>query len=74
MPNSWSKWVYVQGFGCKYILFKKHVNMFECMEIAESICGGVVKTSYKKLPGHMPTVMVAEGIIEDNPPCLRLSP
>ena len=48
MPNSWSKQAYVQGFYCETIYFKKSVNMFENMEIAESIYEGVVKPSYKK--------------------------
>ena len=48
MPNSWSKQAYVQGFYFKYILFKKAVNMFERMEIAESIYKGVVEHFYKK--------------------------
>ena len=38
----------MQGFDCEYILFKKSVNMFELMEISESIYEGVVETSYKK--------------------------
>ena len=42
MPNIWSKQEYVQVFDCKYITFKKAVNMFEWMEIAESIYEGVV--------------------------------
>ena len=42
MPNSWSKKAYVQGFDCKYITFKKSVNMFECMDIAESIYESVL--------------------------------
>ena len=37
MPNIWSKQAYVQGFDCKYITFKNDVNMFERMDIAESI-------------------------------------
>ena len=37
MPNIWSKKLHVQGFYCEYITFKKAKNMFECMEIAESI-------------------------------------
>ena len=48
-PNSWSKQAYVQGFDCKSIPFKKSVNMFERMEIAESIYEGVVTPSYKKI-------------------------
>ena len=37
MPKSWSKQAYVRGFYCEYIPFKKTVNMFERMEIEESI-------------------------------------
>ena len=37
MPNSWSKQAYVQVFDCKYITFKKNVNMFGFMDISESI-------------------------------------
>ena len=37
MLNSWSKQAYVQGFDCKSITFKKDVNIFERMEISESI-------------------------------------
>ena len=58
MPNIWSKQAYVQGFDCKYILFKNSVNMFESMEIEEYIYRGVVKPFYKNLPGKMPTMMV----------------
>ena len=35
-------------FYCGTISFKKDVNIFERMEIAESIYEGVVTTSYKK--------------------------
>ena len=45
-PNSWSKQAYVQGFDCESILFKKAVNVFDRMEIAESIYKGVVELSY----------------------------
>ena len=64
VPNSWSKQAYVQGFGCESISFKKAVNMFERIEIAESIYGGVVEYSYKNLPKHMPTMMVTAVIRE----------
>ena len=47
MPNVWNSQVYVQGFIVN-ILLKQSVNMFEIMEIVESICEGVVETSYKK--------------------------
>ena len=45
MPNSWSKQAYVQGFDCESFFFKG-VNMFESMEIVESIYEGVVEPSY----------------------------
>ena len=48
MPNIWSKRVYVKGFDCESILFKKAVTMFERMEIAESIYEFVVEPSYTK--------------------------
>ena len=37
MPNSRSKQAYMKIFDCEYILFKMAVNMFENMEIVESI-------------------------------------
>ena len=52
--------VYVQGFDCEYILFKKYVNMFERMDIAEYIYKEVVEPSYKKLLGYISTVLVKE--------------
>ena len=48
LPNSCSNQVYVQGFYCKSITLKKSSNMFERMEITESIYKGVVEPSYKK--------------------------
>ena len=68
MPNSWSKHAYVQGFYGEYITFKKSVNMFERMEITESIYEGVVEPSYENLPGKTPTVLVTSDIREENPP------
>ena len=47
MSNSWSKQSNVQGFYCKYIYFLKAVNMFDSMEISESVYEGVVTPSYK---------------------------
>ena len=47
IPNIRSNQAYVQGFDCEYITLKD-VNMFECMEIDESIYEGVVGPSYKK--------------------------
>ena len=46
MPNRWSRQAYVQGFDCEYINSKKVVNMFERMEIDDSIYEGVVEPSY----------------------------
>ena len=37
MHNIWSKQAYVQGFDCESITFEKDVNMFDRMEISESI-------------------------------------
>ena len=48
MPQSLSNQAYVQVFDCEYILFKKSVNMFEQMDIAEYIYEGVVESLYKK--------------------------
>ena len=42
MTNSWSKQAYVHDFDCETIFPKKAVNMFERMEIAESIYEGAV--------------------------------
>ena len=47
-PNRWSNHAYVQVFYCESITFKAAVNMFECIEISESIYEVVVETSYKK--------------------------
>ena len=47
MPNSWSRQACAQGFDFEYMTFKKSVNMFECMEIDESIYKGVVEPYYK---------------------------
>ena len=46
MPNSWSKQAYVQVFDCESITFKAFFDMFEHMEIAESIYELVLETSY----------------------------
>ena len=74
MPDSWSNQACVQGFDCESITLKKVVNMFEHMEIAESIYEGVVEPSYKNIPGQTPTVLVTAGIIEENPPRLGIAP
>ena len=49
MPNSWSKQAHVQGFYCKSVNFKKDINIFECMDISESIYEGLVEPYYKNL-------------------------
>ena len=51
IPNIWSKQAYVKGFDFESITFKKVVNMFERMEINESVYEGVVEPSYKN-PTH----------------------
>ena len=48
--------VHVQGFDCESIFFKKTVNMFQSMEIAENIYEGVVTPSDKKILGKKPKV------------------
>ena len=48
MLNSWIKQAYVHQFDCDSTTFKKAVNMFEHIEIANYIYGGVVEPSYKK--------------------------
>ena len=58
MPTRWSKQVFVQGFYCESITLKKAVNIFERMEISESIYEGVVEPSYKIIPGQTITVLV----------------
>ena len=46
-PNSWSKKEYLQAFDCESINFKAAVNMFELVEISQSIYEGAVEISYK---------------------------
>ena len=43
IPNGWGKQVYVYGFDCENITFKRTVNMFECIYIAEIVYEGVVE-------------------------------
>ena len=42
MPTIWSKQAFIQGFYFGSFTFKNSVNMFQRMEIAESIYKGVV--------------------------------
>ena len=49
----------MQVFDCEYITLKS-VNIFERVEIAESVYKGVVVISYKKYIDRMLTVMVIE--------------
>ena len=58
MPNSWSKQAYVQVFDCEYTTFNKAVNMFEHIEISESIYEG----SLKKILGRMPPMLVTANL------------
>ena len=48
----------MQGFDCKYIIFKNAVNMFERMDIEESIYEGLVEPSYKNLLWKIPTLSI----------------
>ena len=48
MPIIWSKQAYVQGFYCSSINFNKSINMFDRMEISESIYEVVLEPSHKK--------------------------
>ena len=73
MPNSWSKKAYVQGFYGESTTLKKAINIFEGMEISESIYKGVVELSYKNPPQQTPTVLVTVGIREEKPPCHGLA-
>ena len=68
MSNSWYKQAYIQGFYCEYINFKKFANIFEHMEIADSIYEGVIEPLYKNLPGQTTTVLITAGKIEEKPP------
>ena len=61
IPNSWSTQAYLQVFDCEYIDFKIYFNMFECMDIVESIYEGVVEPYYKKSLGYITTMLVAAG-------------
>ena len=47
MPNIWSQKAYVKVFYCVYINFKAAINIFEYMEIAQSVYEGVIKPSYE---------------------------
>ena len=39
----------MQGFESETAIFIKSINMFECMEISEYICEGIVKSSTETL-------------------------
>ena len=45
MKNGWINQEYVQGFDCETITFKKDINIFEHMEIVDTIYKGVVEPS-----------------------------
>ena len=74
IPNIWSKQAYVQGFDCESISLKMTLNMFEHIEIDESIYECVVTPSYKTLLGKKPNEMYSVEIIEKKPPCQTLTP
>ena len=43
MPNGWRNQTYVRGFDYEFINFKTSKNMFEHMEISETIYEGVLE-------------------------------
>ena len=47
IPNGWSKQAFLQEFDFEAMIFKQSVNMFEHMDISETIYGGVVDNSTK---------------------------
>ena len=57
MTNSWTKQAYVQVFDCKSTIFLNTFNIFELMDIEESIYEGVVKPSHKNLIEKIPTML-----------------
>ena len=57
IPTSCIRQAHVQGFDCEIISFVLAVNMFERMEIAESIYESVVEPSYKNSLENMPTII-----------------
>ena len=61
MPNSWCKQASVLRFYCESTLILKYVNMFQRMEIAESIYEGVVTPSYKKYSGRCQLYGIQQG-------------
>ena len=73
MPNSCSRQAYVKGFDCENISFKNTVNLFECIEINQSIYKDLVEPYYKNPPGEIPTVLVTSGKIEQKLPRHGLS-
>ena len=74
MPNIWSKQAYVQGFDCETISLKKDVNMFDRIEISETIYECVLTPYYYKLVGQNPSVLNSVGIIEEKRPLKILAP
>ena len=48
MPNGWRNQTYVRGFDYEFINFKTSKNMFEHMEISETMYEGVLEPSYLK--------------------------
>ena len=68
MPNIYSKYAYLQGLDLK-ISYKKEINIFEQMDINESIYKGVLeKHSKEQLYGKIPTMLVSAINIQEKPP------
>ena len=61
------------GFWLWIYTLKKPVDMFEHMEITESIYNDVVEPLYKNPLEKMITFMVTASKWEDNPPCQKLT-
>ena len=47
-PNGLIRQAHVQGLDFESVTFQQYFNMFEHMEISESIYEGIVETSYLK--------------------------
>ena len=67
-PNSWSIKAYIKSFDCKYISFKKAVNMFEHMKFSEIIYEGVVTHPYDQTLEQNPNTLESLGIRKEKPP------
>ena len=61
-------------FDCENITFKRTVNMFECIYIAEIVYEGVVEPYENKNPEQLINVLVTAGKLEKKPPHQKLTP